>query len=93
MSHLDSRIAARAGTAAAREQLKAPRAVSAIPALLMVCMWASGCAYTGSVRDYFDNGLKVGPEYCKPEAPIADAWLDEYDEREVLSIFTAGLAG
>lgn len=39
----------------------------------------SGCAYTGSFRDYVDNGFKVGPEYRKPAAPVADAWIDQYD--------------
>lgn len=39
----------------------------------------SGCAYTGSCRDYVHKGFKVGPDYCKPIAPVADAWIDEYD--------------
>jgi NodT family efflux transporter outer membrane factor (OMF) lipoprotein len=41
----------------------------------------SGCAYTGRLRDYVHNGFKVGPEYCKPAAPVADAWIDSYDDR------------
>ena len=41
----------------------------------------SGCAYTGSFREYVQHGLKVGPDYGKPVTPIADTWIDEYDER------------
>ena len=48
---------------------------------IVVTSMVSGCAYTGSFRDYVHNGLKVGPEYFKPASPIADSWIDEYDER------------
>ena len=34
----------------------------------------SGCV-TG-VREYFRNGLKVGPNYCPPEAAVAENWID-----------------
>ena len=27
------------------------------------------------------NGFKVGPEYCKPATPVADSWIDEYDQQ------------
>src|SRR5262245_53289670 len=26
---------------------------------------------------YFRNGCKVGPEYCRPVAPVASRWIDE----------------
>lgn len=41
----------------------------------------SGCAYTGTFTDYVHNGFKVGPEYFKPAAPVADDWIDSYDDR------------
>ena len=45
--------------------------------LMSVCTLAfismSGC--TG-VRDYFHNGFKVGPNYQRPVAPVADTWID-----------------
>ena len=41
----------------------------------------SCCDYVGSCKSYVRNGFKVGPEYCKPAAPVADSWIDEYDER------------
>jgi len=33
----------------------------------------AGCT---SWRDYIRNGFKVGPNYCKPDAPVADRWID-----------------
>src|SRR6185503_2618749 len=43
---------------------------------LLVCVmfvFASGCT---SLRDYVHNGFKVGPNYQKPPAPVADHWID-----------------
>src|SRR5438045_2473367 len=34
---------------------------------------SSGCT---SPSEYFDNGLKVGPNYQKPPAPVASEWID-----------------
>jgi len=55
---------------------------------VLVAPTFSGCAgmrsckdYVGSCKSYVHNGFKVGPEYCKPAAPVADSWIDEYDER------------
>jgi NodT family efflux transporter outer membrane factor (OMF) lipoprotein len=39
---------------------------------------AGGC---GTINNWVHNGFKVGPNYCKPAAPIADDWIDSYDER------------
>ena len=33
----------------------------------------TGCT---SFHDYIHNGLKVGPNYCQPDAPVADHWID-----------------
>ncbi|MAI72310.1 MAG: transporter [Rhodopirellula sp.] len=41
----------------------------------------SGCAYTGGVKEYINNGFKVGPNYAKPVAPVAGSWIDNYDEQ------------
>lgn len=56
----------------------------------VACAWASGrrslfllvvfllpltVGCTGW-RQYWNNRLKVGPNYCRPEAPVADQWLD-----------------
>jgi NodT family efflux transporter outer membrane factor (OMF) lipoprotein len=39
---------------------------------------ASGC--TGP-REYFANGWKVGPNYGRPPAPVAERWIDANDSR------------
>ena len=49
--------------------------------LCLAAIYASGCAYTGSIRDYIHNGFKVGPEYQKPAAPVEQDWIDSYDKR------------
>jgi NodT family efflux transporter outer membrane factor (OMF) lipoprotein len=43
---------------------------------LTICL--SGCT---SIGDYFRNGLKVGPNYGKPPAYVADQWIDSADQR------------
>ena len=47
----------------------------------LVFITFGGCAYTGNLRDYVHNGFKIGPEYFKPAAPVADQWIDSYDDR------------
>ncbi|MGI9428076.1 MAG: efflux transporter outer membrane subunit, partial [Bythopirellula sp.] len=48
--------------------------------LLAVCLTANtGCV--GHLRNWCKNGFKVGPDYCKPAAPVACDWIDAYDER------------
>jgi NodT family efflux transporter outer membrane factor (OMF) lipoprotein len=32
-------------------------------------------------RGYFKNDCKVGPEYCRPAAPVAPGWIDEGNPR------------
>ncbi len=54
--------------------------------VLLALALQTGCAYTGNVRDYVSNGFKVGPQYCKPGAPVADDWIDSYDERVSLEL-------
>jgi len=44
-------------------------------AALLLTM-SAGC--TGW-REYWTNGLKVGPNYCRPAAPVADDWIDAGD--------------
>jgi NodT family efflux transporter outer membrane factor (OMF) lipoprotein len=40
----------------------------------------SGCITTGPL-DYVQNGFKVGPNYCKPPAPVADEWIEAADPK------------
>src|SRR5262245_51092881 len=46
--------------------------VSLLIAALLVAQ--SGCMTTGW-GEWFGNGCKVGPDYCKPPAPVADEWI------------------
>jgi NodT family efflux transporter outer membrane factor (OMF) lipoprotein len=41
-------------------------------------VFAGGCT---SWREYVENGFKVGPNYCKPPAPVAKDWIDADDKR------------
>ncbi len=53
----------------------AKRLLLCFPACLLLVL-GTGC--TG-MREYVANGFKVGPNYRKPAAPVADQWLDEND--------------
>jgi NodT family efflux transporter outer membrane factor (OMF) lipoprotein len=50
---------------------------------LLVVTNAPGCCYVpgGRVRDWWCNGLKVGPNYSQPAAPVAERWIDYADPR------------
>lgn len=49
---------------------------------IAVCGWllasAGGCT---SCREYIHNGFKVGPNYKRPAAPVADEWIDSKNPR------------
>ncbi len=47
-------------------------------AVFLICI--SGCI-PGPVKEYWDNGMKVGPEYSKPPAPVSVDWIDKDDKR------------
>src|SRR5262249_37738438 len=40
----------------------------------------SGCVMTGPL-DWIHNGFKVGPNYCRPPAPVAPEWIEAKDPR------------
>ncbi len=52
--------------------------------LVLVCciVLVSGCG----LPDWAHNGWKVGPEYCRPGADVADYWIEAGDERLVESV-------
>ncbi|MGI6418968.1 MAG: efflux transporter outer membrane subunit [Thermoguttaceae bacterium] len=52
---------------------KPPLALAFAAVLLL-----GGCT---SPREYLDNGFKVGPNYSRPQAPVAEHWIDEADQR------------
>jgi NodT family efflux transporter outer membrane factor (OMF) lipoprotein len=47
-------------------------------AVAYLAIWLSGCT---SFQEYFQNGFKVGPNYCRPDAPVAGHWIDSADQR------------
>jgi NodT family efflux transporter outer membrane factor (OMF) lipoprotein len=42
-------------------------------AVIGLAVLGSGCT---SVKEFVDNGFKVGPNYRRPPAPLAPAWID-----------------
>jgi outer membrane protein TolC len=44
---------------------------------LLATLLGTGC----SLRQWVDNGFKVGPNYCKPPAPVESDWIDYRDPR------------
>jgi outer membrane protein TolC len=45
---------------------------------LLLALTSSGCT---SLRQWAHNRFKVGPNYCKPAAPVASDWIDYQDPR------------
>src|SRR5262249_55907681 len=41
---------------------------------------SSGCIATGP-WEYIHNGFKVGPNYCRPPAPVAEEWIQAKDPK------------
>lgn len=48
-----------------------------LAALCAAALLLGGCT---SVRDYLGNGLKVGPRYGRPAAPVEQDWIDVHDQ-------------
>jgi NodT family efflux transporter outer membrane factor (OMF) lipoprotein len=47
-------------------------------AVALCALLSLGCAHAAVAQlTYFRNGCKVGPEYCRPLAPVASRWIDE----------------
>jgi NodT family efflux transporter outer membrane factor (OMF) lipoprotein len=55
------------------------RSFPLVATLLFVAVLASGC--TTSLSQWWHNGLKVGPNYQPPQAPVACGWLAANDPR------------
>lgn len=47
----------------------------------MACVALAACLLAGctSVSNWWHNGFEVGPNYCRPMAPVADRWIDADD--------------
>lgn len=68
-------------SAASREWTctRVSRQILTIAVAAALCLNAA--CVTTSPLDYFRNGLKVGPNYCRPPVPVADAWIEANDPR------------
>jgi NodT family efflux transporter outer membrane factor (OMF) lipoprotein len=53
-------------------------APACLAVLLVLLVLLSGCTH---LKEYIDNGFKVGPNYCRPPAPAAENWIDAADAR------------
>lgn len=65
---------------AARHPRSRPLAQLLAALLLLTC---TGCSSIpgASIASWWRNGLKVGPEYQQPAAPVAPQWIDTGDQR------------
>jgi NodT family efflux transporter outer membrane factor (OMF) lipoprotein len=48
--------------------------------LIGAVLLTSGCITTGPL-DWVRNGFKVGPNYCRPPAPVAPEWIEAKDAK------------
>ncbi len=61
-----------------------PRIGHRLPILARVAFFSAvmvplcGCT---SMHQWWDNGFKIGPEYCQPAAPVSEDWIDSTDVR------------
>jgi len=54
------------------------RLLLTLPFSALLIVVATGCTSPG---EYIRNGFKVGPNYKKAPAPVAEKWIDEGDKR------------
>ena len=47
---------------------------------VVAVLLTSGCVTTGPL-EWIQNGLKVGPNYCRPPAPLAPEWIEANDAK------------
>ena len=57
-----------------RDTTTGPMARRTLALVLLMTLVAGGC--TTGPREWIRNGLKVGPNYAKPPAPVSDQWID-----------------
>jgi NodT family efflux transporter outer membrane factor (OMF) lipoprotein len=59
---------------------KLPTRRPALAVLVGAALLGSGCGTMGPL-EWIRNGFKVGPNYCRPPAPVAQEWIEGRDPR------------
>ncbi len=54
------------------------RRAAALTGLVGAALLSGGCLTTGPL-EWARNGFKVGPNYCRPPAPVASEWIQAQD--------------
>lgn len=75
---MDTPISVRSASATLRRSARPTPRAAAVVAWLLAAIPLCGCT---PFNEYVHNGFKVGPNYCKPPAPVAEHWIDADDER------------
>lgn len=50
----------------------------AVCCLILILLFGSGCH---SLKQWYHNGFKVGPNHCTPPATVTDVWMESDDDR------------
>src|SRR5262245_5064604 len=63
--------------------IRADASIGSVHCLLLALAASLALLITGCTpcREYFRNGFKVGPNYGRPPAPVAEHWIDASDQR------------
>src|SRR5271157_548041 len=63
------------------DRIAAPRHARwlGVAALVAVVLFNSGCGITTGPQQWIRNGFKVGPDYSRPPAPVAEEWIHAAD--------------
>lgn len=58
-----------------------PLTMKRVLGFLLLMAFAVGLCGCTSFKEYIQNGFKVGPNYGRPPAPVAENWVDAGDQR------------
>ncbi len=61
--------------------LRFVRSLLGLAGFVIVSALVCGCT---SLQEYIHNGFKVGPNYGRPSAPVANDWIDADDQQRRL---------